>query len=344
MSHEHEHDRNALTHVAGTYLAVPGKCVWDCPVIYRKPGLATQIELGLRHIPGLVDGRANFWTARVHIRYELDPEVPHPDFDAIHTTLARYVDQVVCVCVDGFAADERDVSVVDRDDQEAMAASAVQLGRELARLLTKEARASLESAARRAPEHQPNVIRLLQQVGAMMRQASAERAAKGEAEPAHEAATPDEEPEIEARFEAHAGPEREAEEDAPEREAADRPEANEEEDEDRDEYTIPGMPSLEPLVGGLARWLIDKYGEERVAELVEAAETRSFSGLLEGLLSGQTVGGRDHGTPPGAGLFASVIRRVTEVGALLRQWTPPPPSSPPPSPQSPAEDDTPAEP
>ena len=91
------------------------------------------------------------------------------------------------------------------------------------------------------------------------------------------------------------------------------------------------IPSLEPLVTGLAHSLIDRYGEARIAELLETARTSSPTTLLQSLLTGATPGPApttDAASPSAGRFIGGLFSRIGDVlsrpgdrtgwGSLLR--------------------------
>jgi hypothetical protein len=277
-----------LRYLGATYLAVPGKLTWECLVIRRRPQLAARVQLGLSQVPGVVEGRANYWTGRVHVDYEA-ARVPGAASD-VHAVLARLVDQVVIVCVEG----QGELTIPAPDDAEAQAASAVALGRELVGVLLDEARTALAATARLPPEQQPPILRLLQRMSPLRWNTAAT------ATEAHAPAEP-------GPAEPSDGPGMAADPPPP-------PTAR--------------MPTLEPLVAGLSQWVVQRLGEERVAELLDAAEGRSAAGLIERLLAGREA---PSAAAPRRGVLGAILERLGQLESLLQ-----PPA---PSPPRPTEDD-----
>ena len=299
-----------LTYLTSTYLAVPGKYIWECPVIHRKPKLADRIERGLTIIPGVATGRANFWTGRIHITCSDE----HVDSEQSRAVLAQCVDQVVRVCVEEDAEGRPDAPPVDSRDPAGMAAASLRLTRELAELLYREASTALQNASEKDPAQQSPIVRLWTQMRGVVRPSAQAPATPPEGEPG----------EIVVEPVVDGAPQAKAEPPPP------GPNPN---------PLYASMPSLEPLVTGLAHSLIERYGEARIAELLETARTSSPTTLLQSLLNAPASGGTTstEPAPPSAGRFiGGLFNRIGQIGSLLREAAKAPP--PPPAAQPPADE------
>jgi hypothetical protein len=300
-----------LTYLTSTYLAVPGKYIWECPVIHRKPKLADRIERGLTIIPGIATGRANFWTGRIHITCTDE----HVDSEQSRAVLAQCVDQVVRVCVEEDADGRPDAPPADPRDPAGMAAASLRLTRELAELLYREASTALQNASDKDPAQQSPIVRLWTQMRGVVRPPAQAPATPPEGEAGEIVVEPVVEPVDEGAPQAHAEP------------PPPGPNPN---------PLYASMPSLEPLVTGLAHSLIERYGEARIAELLETARTSSPTSLLQSLLNGPTTAAptsTDPASPSAGRIIGGLFSRIGQIGSLLREAAkaPPPPNAQPPA-------------